>query len=213
MSTLRKRRKRPLSYWLSMFLFGVLAVGLAVFFWVGAMRQDSTPVATPDLAKLAELRKKREMVVRNLTLQGRDEEGNPFRIEAARSRRPKDAPGTMILEEAIGEIRDASGAPVQFEADMLIYRQTSRLADLKGNVVIEKPDRWTLTGPLVQVDTRNSTLRTDQPVVVQTEAGVVRARGMRSDKKAGRTIFKGPVHAIFDASGEAGETLGEDEKD
>ena len=210
MSVPRRAHRRPLSYWLSLLLFGILAGGLAVFFWVGTMRQQGPPLVTSRSDDLSMVRKKREMVVRNMTLEGRDDDGNPFHIEAVRSRRPNNDRDTMIFEDAIGEIRDSSGNPVNFEADALVYHQDTRLAELKGNVVIEKPDKWTLTGPLVHVDTRNSTLRADQPVVVHTDAGTVHARGMRSDKASGRTIFTGPVHAVFDASSETSE---EDEVD
>lgn len=196
----RKVHRRPLSYWLSMLLLAVLAIGLAFFLWVGATHQDTSVAPATGSNAPGMSGERREMVVRNMTLEGRDEEGNPFHIEAARSRRPENDPGTMILENAIGEIGDSNGEPVHFKADSVTYHQDSRVAELKGNVMIEKPARWTLTGPLVYVDTRNSTLQTDRPVVVRTDAGVVHAQGMRSDKENGRTIFNGPVQAIFEAS-------------
>ncbi len=194
----RRVHRRPISYWLSMLLLAVLAIGLVIFFWLGAVRQNPAPVNKSGSPRTISARK--EMVVRNITLEGRDEDGKPFHIEAVRSRRPDKNRDTMILEDAVGKIGDEGDAPVHFRADRVVYHQDSRLAELTGNVVIEKPQKWTLTGPLVHVDTRNSTFQTDRPVVVHTDAGVVHARGMQSDKDGGRTVFKGPVHAIFDVA-------------
>ena len=198
MNAARRPHRRPLSYWLSLFLFAVLALALAVFFWMGTMRQDTTPVnstrTTPTAGKA-----RRELVARELILEGRDEEGDPFHIEAVRSRRPEGNRDTLILEDAIGRIDNPTGVPTNFQADTIIYHQDTRLAELRGNVVIEKPDRWTLTGPLVHADTSNNTLWTNRPVNVHLDGGEVHARGMRSEKN-GRTVFSGPVHAVFEAS-------------
>jgi len=184
-----------------MLLFGVVAAGLVAFFWLGAMRQGATPIATPTPS--ASLGARRETLAREVILEGRDEEGDPFHIEAVRSRRPEGDRNTLILEDAIGRIDTPTGVPTHFRADTIIYRQDSRLAELRGNVVIEKPDRWTLTAPLVHVDTVSNTLHTDRPVEVNTDGGIVQAQGMRSEKE-GRTVFSGPVHAVFDASSEDG---------
>ena len=193
--------RRPFSYWLSMLLLGGLVAGLVIFFWLGTVRHGPAPVNTARAPASADAARK-EMVVRDVILEGRDEEGKPFRIEAVRSRRPEKNRHTLILENAVGRIGEEADAPVHFRARKIIYHQESHLVELTDKVVIEKPGKWTLTGPLVHVDTRNSTMQTDRPVVVQTDTGVVHARGMRSDTKSGRTIFTGPVHAIFETASE-----------
>lgn len=199
MNASRRVRRRPLSYWLSILLFGIVAAGLAGFFWLGTMRQDTSPVTTTRTTPVKSVKARREMVARDLILEGRDDEGDPYHIEAVRSRRPDDDRDTLILEDAIGRIDNPSGVPTHFEADILVYNQQSRLAELRGDVVIEKPDKWTLIGPLAHVNTRDNTLWTNKPVDVTLDGGEVHAQGMRSYKN-GRTVFTGPVHAIFEAA-------------
>lgn len=193
------RRARPASYWLSMALFGLFVAGIIGFFWVGGFfAEQRTPPDAASGAGAPEMLDRRTIVVRSITLEGRDEQGRPFRLRAARSLRPEKGGKQVRLLDVVGELTRASGRTLTFRADEALYQEDTEQADLKGNVVIRDPGRWTLTGTLVHVDTKTHTLTSERPVTVKVRAGVIHARGMKAEKDTGRIVFSGPVSSSFE---------------
>ena len=187
-----------------MALFGLFVAGVIAFFWLGGFfaGERTPPPATTTGAGAPETVDQRTIVVRSVKLEGRDEKGRPFRLQAVRSVRPEKDGNVVRLLDVAGEMTRASGRKITFRADEAIYHETTDTAELKGNVVIRDPGRWTLKSTLVHVDTKAHTMQTDRPVTVNMRAGIIHARGMKAEKETGRIVFKGPVSSSFEVDTE-----------
>ena len=201
----RQRRGRPLSWWISMGLLAAFAGAILWFAWTAGLFV-SDKVKTPGV-KVTML-DKHTILVRNTDISGLDETNQPFTVHARLSERPDASKNTVNLTDVSGEMKKNNGETITFRADKAVYYKKQELLDLMDNVRIASKGRYVLTTRKARVTVRTKEISSDDPVVVRLKDGVIRARGIRAGRNAGRIVFPGPVQTTFGRDGLEPEDTG-----
>ena len=194
----RARRRRPLSYWLSMALLA-LAAGLVFgFFWLGGFFSNDRPGPSQEVVREVEALNRRMALVKGIVIKGKDAQGRHYEIHATGSRKDENDPDITHLTNVIGRLEQLQGPPMYYQARRAVVRGSSRIVDLKDDVIIRKPGKWKLTGPSFRFDSTSHDLSSDSPVVAYLNNGRIQATGMRATDEGAHIRFLGPVQAHFE---------------
>ncbi len=194
------RARRPLSYWLSMGLFGLFSVGILGFFWAGGFftSRQPPPAVAPEGETRARQVDARAIVVRDIELHGQDEKGQPFVLRAARSERRETEKGVVRFHDVRGEMRRRDGTVQTLRAREALHDEAQGKLTLLGDVELETPGRWKLRGARLVIDLKTRDITSNDKVVVELRGGGrVEARGMRTLQGHRVIRFAGPVRSRF----------------
>ena len=194
----RQRRKKPLSWWISMALLAAFAGAIGWFAWTAGLFV-SDKVKAPRI-KVTML-DKHTILVRNTDISGLDETSQPFTVHARLSERPDASKNTINLMDVSGEMKKNNGETITFRADKAVYYRKEELVDLMDNVRIASKGRYVLTTKKARVKVRTKEISSDDPVVVKLKDGIIRAKGIRAGRNVSKIVFPGPVLTTFGAGG------------
>jgi len=126
---------------------------------------------------------------------GRDRQGRAFELGAAQAAR-SDANMQEVLLDDVSVTLDVNGAhPSRMTADHGIYREDTRILQLRGNVRVDDGRASTIATNDATVDTRAGTVVGDQRVASQTTVGSIQAGQYQVQDRGDRVIFRGGVRA------------------
>ena len=173
-----------------------VAMTVAVFVWSSA-EEDLIP-APADPAETHTIGKNELL---NPLFESTDDKKQPYTIKAKRAVQGQDNENLIILEEPLGDILLENNTWLAIGSDQGAYRQDNQRLLLKGNVKIYHDQGYQLTTEQLDIDIKNSSLWTSNPVSGHGPAGTITASGMRGDMNTGILNFEGHAKLVLHNTG------------
>ena len=196
----RSARRSHLLSWLA----GAVGVGFILVFLgqAGLFRslfpqqaEAPQPVVEPD-----------RITAGSSTVNGIDEQKQPYEVTAKRGWQDGDTPNLVHLEEPVGLFRRASGTKYTITGSNGLYDTKVKSLNLDGNVKLEQEGRFTARMDKAQIEVKDKKLTADTPVAAQFSSGTVDANGMQITDDGARILFLNGVKARFTAPEGKGDT-------
>lgn len=205
----RKRRRRPLVFVLSLLL--VLAAGgaLAWFAWTAGLFVQQELLLEDDKADAVD---RRMAEARVISIKGINDEGRPYALRARLSRRPDANRNLIFLDAVSGQITREGGEILKIRSEKARYDSEKKLADLEGRVRIESPGRYVISMEKGRLFADTNTMESSSPVRMTLSGGEIHAAHMRTFK-GGKIVFSGQVRAIFDKPEARADEAGREESE
>ena len=140
------------------------------------------------------------------TVNGIDDEKQPYQVTARRGWQDGDTPNLVHLEEPVGVFRRASGTKYTITGSNGLYDTKLKSLDLDGNVVLEQEGRFKARMDKANIAVKEKKLVADTPVTAQFGSGTVDANGMQITDDGARILFLNGVKARFTAAEGKGDT-------
>ena len=138
------------------------------------------------------------------TLTGKDNNGQPYEIAAARSWQDKDTANLFHLEQMQATLHRPSGNPYRLTGKLAHYDSHSKTADVEGAVSIVEAGRFTARMEKVHINMNDRSLTSGVPVKVDMAHGtIITANGMEITGDGDHILFLNGVKAHFDSSAQS----------
>ena len=136
-----------------------------------------------------------QIVMTNPHFFGRDSQGRAFMLSARQAARdPQDFQRVLLQYPHITQ--DVDGAnPSTMTADTGVYREDTRILQLKGNVHADNSKDSAFASQEATVNTRTGSVTGPQAIQGKTSMGSVKSGSFDVYDKGDRVIYKGGVHA------------------
>lgn len=141
----------------------------------------------------------------NSTVNGIDQENQPYQVSAVRGWQDEKTPTLVHLETVTGTFRKANGVEYAMTAATGLYDTTVKGLDLKGSVTVVQKDRFTAVMDSAHVMAKEKSLTSDVPVDVTFGSGTIHANGMKITDDGARILFLNGVKAHFQAAPAKGD--------
>lgn len=140
------------------------------------------------------------------TVNGIDDEKQPYQVTARRGWQDGATPNLVHLEDPVGEFHRAGGARYTITGSSGLYDTKVKSLNLDGNVVLEQEGRFKARMDKAQIAVREKKLTANTPVSAQFASGTVEANGMQITDDGARILFLNGVKARFSAPEGKGDT-------
>lgn len=136
-----------------------------------------------------------QIVMTNPHFFGRDSQGRAFMLSAREAARdPQDFQKVLLKYPHITQ--DVDGAnPSTLTADTGVYREDTRILQLKGNVHADNSKDSAFASQEATVNTRTGSVTGPQAIQGKTAMGSVKSGSFDVYDKGDRVVYKGGVHA------------------
>ena len=134
------------------------------------------------------------------TVNGIDNEKQPYEVTARRGWQDGATPNLVHLEEPVGQFRRASGTRYSITGTTGLYDTKAKSLNLEGNVVLEQEGRFTARMDRASIAVKEKKLTSDTAVTANFASGTVDANGMQITDDGARILFLNGVKARFTAS-------------
>lgn len=134
------------------------------------------------------------------TVNGIDNEKQPYEVTAKRGWQDGATPHLVHLEEPVGQFRRASGTKYSITGATGLYDTKAKSLNLEGNVVLEQQGRFTARMGKASIAVNEKKLTSDTAVTANFASGTVDANGMQITDDGARILFLNGVKARFTAS-------------
>lgn len=171
----------------------LLVVGLLVL-WPQLSKIETSPLTEKDVKALK--RAKTENTLIKPTFNTVDSKGNPVEISATNARQSKAEKNTITLENPSAKMND-NGRILQFEAQSGLYDQSNKILLLRDGVKLQDSQNNTLETESLTADIKNNIAKSDSPVTLTTDQGVIEGQSVIIDQEKQTTIFQGPAKAVI----------------
>ena len=139
------------------------------------------------------------------TVNGLDNEKQPYEVKAARGWQDEQTPSLVHLETVEGKFRRASGAAFTLTARTGLYDTKVKELDLQGDVTIVQIDRFTAVMDRAHVVVEEKKLTSDVPVDVNFTNGSIKANGLQITDDGAHILFLNGVKARFSQAAAKGD--------
>lgn len=174
----------------------VLAAVIAavVFSWNTITEHDVSVVK--DAAEMPRQSGKNELL--NPRFESTDDKNQPFTITAKRAVQDETDADVLLLDMPTGDLLLNSGNWLAVRAQQGAYGQVAGTLKLTGDVQMYHDSGYQMSMPLIEMDLKNQTAITDQPVQGFGPDLKLQAIGLKANAKSGDLIFTGPARLILE---------------
>jgi lipopolysaccharide export system protein LptC len=126
---------------------------------------------------------------------GRDNQGRPYVLGASQAARDETSLEVVRLRNPTITLDMDGPHPSTLTADTGVYREDTRILDLKGHVKADNAHVSKFATDEAVVDTRTGVVTGPEALSSQTPVGDLQSRSFDVFDKGNRVVFKGGVHA------------------
>jgi lipopolysaccharide export system protein LptC len=186
----RYRRARVASW----ALFG-LAAALAAVFVVHIARFESAAPTRPVAETAAPV--STEVVVTDSRLTGYDRERQPYSVTAESAVQDSAEPNRVRLTGVTGELHRTSGDTLGLAARTALFDSKTDVLQLDGDVTLQSAGRFVAEMAKAHVTLADKRLRSQGPVRVTFDRGLITAGGLEITEDGNRVVFFDRARVTF----------------
>ncbi len=167
---------------------------IAILFSWNMLKQDAIIPQKPET-------KDGQDVTKNELLDPRfdsvDQKNQPYSITAEKAVQAENDNQMILLEKPLADLTLNNGNWIAVEAQQGAYNQETQRLLLKGDVNLYHDTGYNLKMAELDVDVDQEKAWTETIVQGQGPMGLLDAKGMQADSKAGTLVFKGPAKLVL----------------
>lgn len=165
---------------------GALAILFFVFLWPSLKDQnlskDMQAVGTPTTNEVV-----------SPQFDAVDDQGQPYKITAARAVQDATNPDIIHLEKPRGDLAQTNGITITLVSERGTYDQAKKILDLMGNVTLSTSDGYTLTTDVAQIQTGPQIVTTVGVARATGPEGTIEGTKLSANGQTGTIMFHGPA--------------------
>jgi lipopolysaccharide export system protein LptC len=135
--------------------------------------------------------------MQNAQYHGVDQHGQPFTLTADTANEQNSE--VVALQKPAGDIALTDGAWLMLKSDSGLFNHQSQTLGLTGNVTLYRNDGMVLTAPAANIDLKQASAASAQPVQAAGPFGTLQAAGgFNLTQRGADVVFNGPVTLTLD---------------